>query len=429
MPRKNWTKGLGLMMAVLLFVGNFSLPVRAAGAGGTVVINEVGWAGTLESANDEWLELYNSDAEEVDLSAWTLWDDGVKIYTFGAVKMAAKSFYLIEDSESVIPDIKADLLLNLSLANTGDKLEIKDASGALVDQINGSGGAWYAGSSTNAVSMERISVNGGDLATNFASSTSLSGKTTSGKNISGTPKANNSVSEIAAGPRVAMKMSQNQLVKDQEFVLEIEVSQIEELFAYGLNLNFDPAKVAYVRAEKGSFMSQNSLTTSFQAALDSGNSGKLILAEAITQGAQTTVSGDGTLAKITFKSLIDQDAALDFSFSGDNFLADLSGNIATSFSSYTWQAAVALPAKALIENLKAQAGTERYSIGLIWLGDADKYVVERMNSAGQYVKIAEVTEMSFLDQDAVVDAGKIIPSVDYHYRVKGVKGASEVNIY
>ena len=43
-----------------------------------VVINEVAWAGTSASASDEWLELYNSGAADIDLTGWTLSDGGVR---------------------------------------------------------------------------------------------------------------------------------------------------------------------------------------------------------------------------------------------------------------------------------------------------------------------------------------------------------------
>src|SRR3989344_7132323 len=39
---------------------------------GKVVINEIAWAGTVASANDEWLELYNTENYDINLSGWTL---------------------------------------------------------------------------------------------------------------------------------------------------------------------------------------------------------------------------------------------------------------------------------------------------------------------------------------------------------------------
>ncbi len=43
----------------------------------TIVINEIAWMGTKASDDDEWIELYNNTAEEIDLSGWILsWDDG-----------------------------------------------------------------------------------------------------------------------------------------------------------------------------------------------------------------------------------------------------------------------------------------------------------------------------------------------------------------
>jgi hypothetical protein len=39
---------------------------------GDVVINEIAWAGTLASANDEWIELYNTTTGKADITGWTL---------------------------------------------------------------------------------------------------------------------------------------------------------------------------------------------------------------------------------------------------------------------------------------------------------------------------------------------------------------------
>jgi hypothetical protein len=42
---------------------------------GAVLINEVAWAGTEASANDEWIELWNPGAEPIHLDGWILTDD------------------------------------------------------------------------------------------------------------------------------------------------------------------------------------------------------------------------------------------------------------------------------------------------------------------------------------------------------------------
>jgi hypothetical protein len=37
-----------------------------------VVISEIAWMGTTNSANDEWIELFNNTSSDVDLAGWQL---------------------------------------------------------------------------------------------------------------------------------------------------------------------------------------------------------------------------------------------------------------------------------------------------------------------------------------------------------------------
>ncbi len=37
-----------------------------------VVVSEVAWMGTTTDANDEWLELYNNTAADIDMNGWRL---------------------------------------------------------------------------------------------------------------------------------------------------------------------------------------------------------------------------------------------------------------------------------------------------------------------------------------------------------------------
>ncbi|MCK4961595.1 MAG: lamin tail domain-containing protein, partial [Anaerolineales bacterium] len=60
-----------------------------------VLINEIAWAGTLASSNDEWIELHNPGPNEIDLTDWTLTDDGdINLTLTGTIP--AFSFFLLE---------------------------------------------------------------------------------------------------------------------------------------------------------------------------------------------------------------------------------------------------------------------------------------------------------------------------------------------
>lgn len=160
-----------------------------------VVINEVAWPGSSASAYDEWIELYNTTGSAINLTGWRILDDaGAQTYNLSGT-IAANSYFLIERTAPVTSVVGDLLMSSLSLANTGDTLELQNASGTRVDIVNSSGGAWYAGSTTGSYTMERISAAGsGSSASNWASNNGVTrnGTNSGGSAINGTPRAKNS---------------------------------------------------------------------------------------------------------------------------------------------------------------------------------------------------------------------------------------------
>lgn len=161
-----------------------------------VVINEVAWAGSAASPYDEWIELYNTTGSAINLTGWKIVDDsGAQTYNLSGT-IAANGYYLIERSTNAT-SVTGDITISgLNLANTGDTLELQNASSARVDIINTSGGAWLAGTTTGYYSMERISAGGsGDSASNLANNNGVTknGTNSGGGAINGTPRAKNSV--------------------------------------------------------------------------------------------------------------------------------------------------------------------------------------------------------------------------------------------
>lgn len=161
-----------------------------------VVINEVAWAGSSASAYDEWIELYNTTGSAISLTGWKIVDDaGAQTYNLSGT-IAANGYYLIERTQAVT-SVTADVLISgVSLANTGDTLELQDAGGNRVDIVNASGGAWYAGTTTGYYTMERISAAvSGSSASNWSNNNGVTrnGTNSGGTAINGTPRAKNSV--------------------------------------------------------------------------------------------------------------------------------------------------------------------------------------------------------------------------------------------
>jgi beta-lactamase superfamily II metal-dependent hydrolase len=170
-------------------------PPGGGGGATKVVINEVAWSGSAANTADEWIELYNPTTAAVSLSGWKIVDDdGAQVYNLSG-SIPAGGYYLIERAQTAT-SVTADIIIStLSLANTGDKLALQDSTGATVDVVNGSGGAWYAGNNTTAHrTMERVIATVGDMASNWKSNngTIRNGTDSGGNAINGTPKAKNS---------------------------------------------------------------------------------------------------------------------------------------------------------------------------------------------------------------------------------------------
>lgn len=404
------------------------LTVVHAAAPGTVVINEVAWAGSADSSADEWLELYNTTGVAVDLSGWKLTDDGadVMIFPVGAT-IAPFGYILIEDSENAVSNVVADYLVGLSFANTGDALQLLDETSSVVDSVNGSGGAWYAGSSTTSASMERVDALSGDVASNFADSIGGIGALASaGAQIVGTPGKINSVSVPQVGqPTISADFTVSTALVGDIIRLEVVASDVSELFAYGNTLQYDSGKLEYQGATVGDFLSQSgTVGTSFYSGLAGGQVGELVVAEARTMDPKLGISGSGTLFTVDFKVLAGEGESLQVTFGSDSFASSPSGDLAVNFSGSSID--ILMGVVEPITNLQVTEGESRYQIRLSWtasVSSPDHYRVERMDAHGDWVILAGVTDTEFVDKDGVTGGGSIIPNLVYNYRVTAVKGS------
>ena len=165
-----------------------------------VLINEVAWAGTLASANDEWIELYNPGSEPVDLGGWSLTDNGdIAIALLGVIP--PHSFFLLERTDdSSVSDIAADEIYTGNLSNAGESLWLTDSDDVLTDSANASGGAWPAGNSSTRASMERRG--GADISSSWGTFSGVggAGHDAAGNPIFGTPRNVNSPTVMTPTP-------------------------------------------------------------------------------------------------------------------------------------------------------------------------------------------------------------------------------------
>jgi uncharacterized repeat protein (TIGR01451 family) len=127
----------------------------------SVLINEVAWAGTAASVNDEWIELYNPGSNPINLSGWVLKavDGTPTINLLDGYILGPGEYYLLERTDdTTVSDILANQLFTGDIGNSSEILQLLDPLNRVVDTANSNGGFWPAGSSTTFGSMERRGV-------------------------------------------------------------------------------------------------------------------------------------------------------------------------------------------------------------------------------------------------------------------------------
>lgn len=149
----SFTLALTLVLSLMNF-GNYAVaakPVKFTPP--DVAISEVAWMGTVYSYNDEWIELYNNTDGDIDLTGWVLRStDGDPVVSLDGV-IPANTHYLLERTDDTsVPGIDADMIYTGILGNTGETLELVDASGLVMDTVD----TWHAGDNDLKASMERI---------------------------------------------------------------------------------------------------------------------------------------------------------------------------------------------------------------------------------------------------------------------------------
>ena len=61
-----------------------------------------------EDAGREWIELFNTSSSAIDLTGWTITDEGSNSYTFGSTSIGANDFLIIVNSDGVGSSIDDD---------------------------------------------------------------------------------------------------------------------------------------------------------------------------------------------------------------------------------------------------------------------------------------------------------------------------------
>lgn len=410
------------LSAMFMQINIFRTLTAMAYSAGDVVINEVAWAGTADGANDEWIELYNTTNSAVDLTGWKIDDDnGSSIYNIASGTIQPHGYFLIEDTE-VTTNVAANAIINVSLANAGDSLVLKDSAGLVVDTVNGTGGAWYAGNGTTKATMERIDPNVlTDSAANWLdakSSNGALGRTNSA--ILGTPGSVNS-NYGGSGPEVSITPAENTKLEGDRITLAVEVDGATDLYAYGFEIDYDPTVLAYVSAAEGNLLKLNGATTAFNVALQNGEQGALIVGNARLVNPPTGVDGSGKLIDIVFDVIGNNGSDCDISFASSSYLSDSSEDIPAQFTSSTITVGAQTTANP-VTNLKVLPSTARYSLDLSWsagTGGADTFIIKRKAVDGSFSLLGTTANTLFADNNSLV------PGVTYTYQITAVKAGAQ----
>jgi hypothetical protein len=225
-----------MLSAVVVVMAALLLSVGCLAA--DLVINEIAWAGTAASANDEWIELYNPTDSEVDLAGWTLLvgespDLATIAIYLGEVEgktveartltLDPGGYLLLERTDdSTISDIAADVIYTGALSNTGVMLHLVDPSGLVVDRVDLAAWGWPGGGTGDAdvphATMERTPA----LTWKGNDGRVVNGLDADGNPLNGTPGQSNSA-EVSweHAPRVFIEHPQEQdLVLSGDVVVE-----------------------------------------------------------------------------------------------------------------------------------------------------------------------------------------------------------------
>lgn len=133
-----------------------------------VVVSEVAWVGSSSSTSDEWLELYNTSEDLIDLAGWSLWNSAKQqpelLVAIEDGQIASGGMFLIANNgprhifsggESVLA-VEPDLITNgMAISNSSLELELRNHLGEVVDVV-GDGGPGFLRDATVVRSMERI---------------------------------------------------------------------------------------------------------------------------------------------------------------------------------------------------------------------------------------------------------------------------------
>lgn len=146
-------------MKPLGFILKLGLVLATLQARGQVVINEIFYHAPDDIADLQWVELYNTSDQAVNLSGWRL-SKGIKFQFEAGVTIAAHGYAVVcKDKERFQEFYKAPVAGEFSrtFKHNGERLELRNPAGVTVDSVEfGNRPPWPHGADGRTASLERI---------------------------------------------------------------------------------------------------------------------------------------------------------------------------------------------------------------------------------------------------------------------------------
>lgn len=182
----------------------------------SIIFNEIAWAGTTASDEDEWIELYNPSDSEITITGWQIKKNSClgTVYITLSGKVSKDGYFLLERGDTstdntTVSDVSASQIYLASatpaLSDSGETLYLCDNFGNFIDTANNEGlgnssNPWPAGNnSSNRPSMERLT-NSTEVDSSWGTNngTTKNGLNANGGAIYGTPGKKNSTGNTSS---------------------------------------------------------------------------------------------------------------------------------------------------------------------------------------------------------------------------------------
>lgn len=124
-------------MQQLLYAVTLLFALTPISAHAALMFSEIAWMGSADDANNEWIELYNHGAEDLNVDGWVIRDSAsLEISLQGTVP--GRTVVLLERTDdTTVPGVSAFLIYTGALANDGRTLTLYRGDGSIEDQVAG----------------------------------------------------------------------------------------------------------------------------------------------------------------------------------------------------------------------------------------------------------------------------------------------------